>query len=67
MLDFDFIRTEYSKRKPDGSIRIIGPLLDELDKLQSGQVLYLESKGGKKFGVMLWDDMPVASSAEDKP
>lgn len=67
MIEFKFIKTEISKRGPDGTIRIYGPLLDELDALERGKVLELTNKAGRKFVVAHWDDVCATDQPAEQP
>lgn len=53
---FGFVRTEETKLLSNGTIRIYGPLLDELKALRPGDMLQLTDQSGRKFVVLMHED-----------
>lgn len=65
-VNFGFVRTAATKLLANGTIRIYGPLLDELKQLRSGDVLQLTDKAGRKYIIANWDDAVPTDPTEPK-
>lgn len=57
MMDFPFVQVVPSKVKADGTLRIYGALLDQLAAMKPGDVLQLEGKNGRRYAILLYDDL----------